>query len=117
MSPATSSNRTAAARRAVASLVLVAALGTLCVPTAQAEDWMFRRSYFSHQPVYLNDPGVPAGPYAPPVQARWAYRKAYIGTGPGVALRGGYRYNISNMRSGNNVDVTVLRENWFEFAP
>lgn len=87
------------------------------VNEARAEDWMFRRSYFSHEPVFLNEPGVAPGPYAPPVQARWAYRKAYVGTGPGVAVRGGYRYNISNMRSGNNVDVTVLRENWFEFAP
>jgi hypothetical protein len=97
--------------------VLLAAWLAGLVSEAHAEDWMFRRSYFSHEPVFLNEPGLAAGPYAPPVQARWAYRKAYVGTGPGVAVRGGYRYNISNMRSGNNVDVTVLRENWFEFAP
>lgn len=97
--------------------VLLAACLAGTVSEVQAEDWMFRRSYFSHEPVFLNEPGIAPGPYAPPVQARWAYRKAYVGTGPGVAVRGGYRYNISNMRSGNNVDVTVLRENWFEFAP
>lgn len=99
-------------RRLVVAAGLLAAGGW--TQSASAEDWMFRRSYYSHATATYDESGVPLGP---PIPSRWAYRKPYAGNGPGFAARGGYRYNIQNMRSGNNVDVTVLRENWFEFAP
>lgn len=96
-------------RGLVPSVVLASFLiGGPCA--APAQDWMFRPSYFSYPP----DPAVDAA--APPIPPRSAYRRAFVGAGPGFAVRGGYRYNYIFLRSGNSVDVTVLREGWFEAA-
>ncbi len=85
----------------------------LFVPSAAANagDWMFRRSYYSHD--------VPADKAAnyPRPRSRSAYRRAVTGYGPGFAIRGGYRYNRIFMRSGRSTDLTVIREEWFDIRP
>jgi hypothetical protein len=90
---------------AVAACWLAAA-----VPPSPAEDWMFRRSYYTHAP-------LPAYDWPSPELSRSAYRRAYIGAGPGFAIRGGWRYNTIVLQSGNSTDVTIQRENWFEATP
>ena len=77
----------------------------------QADKWMFRRSYHSHvipenmQHIY------------PRPESRSAYRRPVVHHRPGFAIRGGYRYNSMILRSGSSTDVTVYRQDWFEFAP
>ena len=97
--------------RAVLSAALSIWLVAFLIDTAWADGWMFRRSYFSHAPLRGE-----ASPYALP-ESRSAYRHAWAGTSPGIAVRGGYRYNTTFLRSGNSVDVTVQREHWFEINP
>lgn len=72
-----------------------------------SEDWMFRRSYYSH---VLPEP-VPPG-YPQPV-SRSAYRGAYYRDGFGV--RTTYRVNNHVIQNGNRVDWTFYREGWVEF--
>lgn len=71
-----------------------------------ASDWMFRRSYFSHA-------AVPGQAGAQP-NSRSAYRQPFVGAHPRFAIRGGYRFNNVVIQSGNNVDRTIIRENWFD---
>ena len=89
-------------------LVAVSDLATnrLC-----AGDWMFRRSYYSH--ALTEDVDVPY----PLPRARSAHRPAYVGNHPGFSVRGGFRFNRVRIRSGNSIDTTILRENWFEIRP
>src|SRR5262245_32205335 len=79
--------------------------------TAQAEDFLFRRSYYSH---VAND-GLDA--LAPIPTNRSAYRYPITSSGPGFAIRGGYRINRMVIQSGNSYDVTIFRQNWFEVTP
>ena len=72
--------------------------------TARTEDWAFRRSYYSHVV-----PGEKPDPADVP-EIRAAYRRAYIGTQPGYAVRGMYRFNRINIWSGNSNDTTIIRE-------
>jgi len=89
-------------------LVLAAAM-----PSSEAYGggWMFQRSYYSH-----DIPPEKAADYPRP-HSRSAYRRAITGYGPGVAVRGGYRYKRIYMRSGNSTDLTVIREDWFDVLP
>jgi hypothetical protein len=100
-----------AASRVTPAVAAWACLFGASVDSAQAEGWMFRRSYFSHVAT-----GPEASPEAVP-ESRSAYRRAWAGTSPGFAARGAYRYNTVFLRSGNSVDVTVQREDWFEVNP
>jgi hypothetical protein len=93
------------------ALVALAAVLAVSFNAVRAEDWMFRRSYYSHAP----QPGEPV--LNPESINRSAYRRAYISTSPGFAVRGGWRYNTIFLQSGNSTDVTVQRENMFEFVP
>jgi hypothetical protein len=83
------------------------------MPTAEtrASEWMFRRSYYSH-----NLPPEYAAHFPRP-RSLSAYRRPYVGTGPGFAVRGGYRINRVFLRSGNSTDTTILYESWFQFLP
>ena len=94
----------------------VFALAAVALLTAEApargNDWMFRRSYFSHAQPHDVPPHAEFYP-----GSRSAYRRPWVGTSPGFAARGGYRYNTLFLRSGNSVDFTVIRENWFEINP
>ena len=77
--------------------------------STRAEDWMFRRSYFSHR---LPD-GAPPGHPIP--ESRSAYRTAYYRQGFGVSSA--YRVNNYVIQNGNRVDRTYYREGWVEFYP
>lgn len=77
-----------------------------------ADDWMFRRSYYSHVV-----PGEPPPPAESVPQIRSAYRSPYVGTQPGFAVRGVYRFNRISIWSGNSNDTTYLREGWFNTRP
>jgi hypothetical protein len=79
--------------------------------SARAEDWMFRRSYYSHArpPEHLAQ--------FPPPERRTAYRPAFAGVTPGFAIRGAYRYNRMQLGQGRNADVTIYRQDWFELEP
>ncbi|WP_166821819.1 hypothetical protein [Thalassoroseus pseudoceratinae] len=79
---------------------------------AVADDWMFRRSYYSHEiPEELREN------YPPPPPRRTAYRRPMTGYGPGFAVRGGYRWNRVTLGRGRNTDTLMLRENFFEYRP
>ncbi len=75
----------------------------------QAEDWAFRRSYFSHisNADQLSDPSLP--------QSRSAYRLPIKNSGPGFWVRGGYRYDSIIIRNGNSTDRTYTTEGWVDF--
>lgn len=74
-----------------------------------AEEWMFRRSYYSHR--------VPDGmtPTYPLPESRSAYRTAYYRDGFGINTA--YRINNYMIQSGGRVDRTLYREAWIEFNP
>ncbi len=88
---------------AVAVVMLIAFLQ----PT-KADDWMFRRSYFSHQ--------LPEGmtPHYPIPESRSAYRAAYYRQGFGVSTE--YRINHHVIQNGNRLDRTIFQEGWIEFG-
>lgn len=73
---------------------------------AAAEDWMFARSYFSH-----DIPPQMAHLYPQP-ESRSAYRPAYTGEQPGFSARGAYRFRVLQMNSGSSRDTTIFREQW-----
>lgn len=75
--------------------------------SASAEDWMFRRSYYSH----VLPEGLPPN-YPQPV-SRSAYRIARYREGFGVST--GFRVNNYVIQNGNRVDHTFYREGWVEF--
>ncbi len=77
----------------------------------EASEWMFQQSYYSH-----NLPPEVAKMYPQP-DSRYAYRRAYANFAPGVSVRSEYRYNTIILRNGNSTDVTVYREDWFQFQP
>jgi hypothetical protein len=94
--------------------LLVFALALVPVFTPKnlwAEDWMFRRSYYSHArpPEHIAQ--------FPPPERRTAYRPAIAGVTPGFAIRGAYRYNRIQLGQGRNADVTIYRQDWFELEP
>ena len=86
-------------------------LGFFANNPARASDWIYRRSYFSHEipPEEAEHRSFP--------ESRSAYRRAYVNTGPGFAVRGGYRFNRIYMRDGTSTDLTVIREDWFQVRP
>lgn len=96
-------------------LPLIAAFAGIAVSfgasrTVQAEDWMFRRSYYSHEiPEPLRD-------RFPRPESRSAYRRATIG-GRGFAVRSGHRFNRIILQSGLSTDVMIIREDWTRFRP
>lgn len=78
---------------------------------ASAQDWMYRRSYFSHVP-------ADGGPVSHPLpESRSAYRTAYYREGFGFSVRSAYRINNFVLQSGNRIDRTYYREGYFEFQP
>ncbi len=80
---------------------------TAASATAQASDWMFRRSYYSH----AAGPGLAddANP------SRSAAREPWVGAHPRFAIRGGWRFNSFVLQNGtNSTDRTFFRENWYD---
>lgn len=99
-------------RRLPAFLVLAVA-HVLAVPAGDcvASDWMFRRSYFSH-----DIPPELAANYPVPVSYS-AYRPAIVSPYPGFAVNGARRYNRVLIQSGNSLDYTILRSDNFRIQP
>ncbi len=77
--------------------------------SAEASDWMFEQSYFSHSL------SPEEARHFPQPESKGAYRRAYANFAPGTSVRGGYRFNRIFLRSGNSTDMTVIREDWFGF--
>ncbi|MBI3866129.1 MAG: hypothetical protein HY290_29980 [Planctomycetia bacterium] len=73
---------------------------------ADAADWIFRRSYYSHVagPGLLDD--------SPP--SRSTYAEPWVGTHPRFAIRGGWRFNNYTLQNGTSSDRTFYRENWYD---
>lgn len=108
-------NRSPQAARFSARLRRLAGLTLLLLPfipeTSHAADWMYRRSYYSHQ--------LPpeAQAYYPQPEMRSALRRPFVGMTPGFAARGGYRINRILLRSGNSTDLTVIYNDWYQLQP
>lgn len=79
--------------------------------TASAEDWMFKRSYYSHDP----PPGVQ--PNYPLPHSRTAHRPAYYREAFGFSIRSAYRTNNYVISNGNRFDRTYYREGYVEVNP
>ena len=96
-------------RRFLAALIVLTGLAALAPPTAPARagHWMFRRSYYSHN----------TGPSELDVAApsRSASREPWVGAHPRFAIRGGWRFKSDVLQNGpNGVDMTFIRENWYD---
>ncbi len=76
---------------------------------SQAEDWMYKRSYYSHAL-----PESPPPNYPLPV-SRAGYRVAHYREGFGVST--GYRWNNYVLQNGARVDRTLYLEGWVEMLP
>lgn len=100
---------TEAVMRAIRALLIVAAaFVTFAASSAQAENWMFRRSYYSHGEL----PPSLAGEMP---NNRTVYRDPWVGAHPRFAIRGGWRFNTFTIQNGNgSVDRTYFRENWYD---
>lgn len=81
--------------------------------TVSAEDWMYRRSYYSHWPT--QEAG--AVPNYPLPEHRSAYRPAYYREAFGFSARSAYRINNYVIRNGPRTDRTIYQEGYFEFNP
>lgn len=96
-------------RRLVSPIFFLTGLVALATDSApiDAADWMFRRSYYSHDsaPGDLDD--------SPP-GSRLAYRDPWVGAHPHVAVRSGYRSNSFTINNGSSTDTTIFRENWYD---
>lgn len=87
----------------MARLIALLIAGAVTVATAgnaEASDWAFKRSWFSH--------GVAPGHPVP--MLRSALRPALPQVGPGFAVRSSYRYNVYRIRNGNSYDTTIFRQ-------
>lgn len=76
----------------------------LLAPPVQAENWAFRRSYFSHvsSAADYDHPDLP--------QSRTPYRLPYKDINAGSYVRGGFRFNTTILRNGNSTDRTFRTE-------
>lgn len=95
------------------AFLLLATAYAVATPAGRCEasDWMFRRSYFSHE-----IPPELAGRYPVPVSYS-AYRPAVISPYPGFAVNGARRFNRVLIQSGNSLDYTILRSDSFRIQP
>lgn len=96
-------------RIATFAVLVLATLGTTA--SVEASTWMFQPSYFSQ--------GVPARTKAhiPSLNGRAAYRRPFVNLAPSGSVRGGYRFNRVQIQSGNSIDTTFIRENFYQFQP
>ena len=92
--------------RAVFATVILAMVGLWAARESivDASDWMFRRSYYSHdaEPADRDDWS----------SSRSAYREPWVGAHPHSAVRSGWRINSFVINSGSSTDQTFYRENW-----
>ncbi len=101
--------------RFLITLLAVLTISLTQAGAASANDWMFRRSYYSHALVDQSaDAPAEQGSMFPQPVPRSAYRPAHAQIGPGFAVRGHYRYNVYRLWSGRSLDTTIFREFSFE---
>ncbi len=93
-------------RRFIATWMICTGLAWFASASAEAGDWMFRRSYYSH----ATGPGMPDGA----VPSRAAFREPWVGAHPRFAIRGGWRFNSFILNNGQSTDRTFYRENWYD---
>ncbi|QDV52522.1 hypothetical protein [Gimesia fumaroli] len=106
-------NRSIKVRRLVTRSIFLSLLtGTIGLgfgsSRAEAENWMFNRSYYSHQL-----PPEVAARYPRP-ESRSAYRLPQLATTPGFALKGARRWNYVRLYNGSSYDTTILRSDTFD---
>lgn len=94
-----------------ACFVLVGMLILANARPSQAEDWMYRRSYYSHVPAN----GM--APQHPLPESRSAYRTAYYLDRPTVAFSSGYRYNTNFLSVGGRTNRSWEVEGWVSYGP
>ncbi len=78
---------------------------------ARADDWVYRRSYYSHWPSAGSPPAHPLPEH------RSAYRPAYYREALGFSVRSAYRINNYVLQNGNRTDRTIYQEGYIEFNP
>lgn len=100
-------------RRQLPVFLLLAAAYVVAVPVerCRSSDWVFRRSYFSH-----DVPPELAAVYPTPVSYS-AYRPAIVSPYPGFAINGVRRFNRVLIQSGNSLDYTIQRSDSFRIQP
>ena len=97
-------------RLRLTALLTFIALSIVPLSEASAQDWMFRRSWFSHNPVE----GEPVS-QAPAPQG--AIRRAVPQLGPGFAVRTQFRWNVYRLQNGRSYDTTIYRNFSYEETP
>ncbi len=96
--------------------LMLAPLGLVVVwsllgSSLRADEWIYRRSYYSHAPV------DGAQPQHPLPEHRSAYRPAYYREAQGFSVRSAYRINNYVLRNGPRSDHTIYQEGYIEFNP
>jgi hypothetical protein len=96
------------------TLLVTAGLNAFAANPAWAGDdnWVFRRSYFSH----VLPPQVQARYPVP--ESRSAYRLPLVDIYPGVSVQGVQRYNTIILGNGSNgTDYAIYRQFWMQVKP
>jgi hypothetical protein len=102
----------AANRVRLASLLAIASLVLMTAPnSASAEDWMYRRSYFSHVPVH------PQAPVYPVPASRSAYRPAIDPAAHAIRFRSEWSWDQHIIQNGPRVERTWHQEGFLQFQP
>lgn len=79
--------------------------------SVHADDWMYRRSYYSHMPVDGRQPDHPLPDH------RSAHRTAYYREAFGFSVRSAFRINNFVLQNGPRTDRTIYQESYIEFQP
>jgi len=95
----------AMSRQIFSTLTILTGLAASLAP-AEAGDWMFRSSYYSH------DAEPQEADYSGP--SRSVYRQPWVGAHPHSAVRSGWRINSFVLHNGSSTDQTFFRENWYD---
>jgi hypothetical protein len=110
----TTGRKSAWSTRLGVTLLVAAGLSAIAASPAAADDdnWVFRRSYFSH----VLPPEIQARYPVP--ESRSAYRLPLVDIYPGVSVQGVYRYNTIQLGNGpNGTDTTIYRQYWLQVKP
>jgi hypothetical protein len=100
------------ARLGVTLLVTAGLSAFSASPAWGGDNWVFRRSYFSH----VLPPEVQARYPVP--ESRSAYRLPLVDIYPGVSVQGVQRYNTIILGNGSNgTDYAIYRQFWMQVKP
>src|SRR5437763_16519355 len=106
--------------RCIARLMILTGSTSLAAVwgSAEAGDWMFRRSFYSHD----SSPDGPASQYGSSGTGQLDYsapirtedREPWVGGHPHSAVRSGWRYNSFVLHNGTSTETTSFRKNCFD---